>query len=85
MRIVIYRGQTALQTTEVAPAKAFHGKKTDVKQEDKQEENKELEVKAEEAEEGIEEIYLGHIAEAHYVSLRKKDWKETLIEGICAQ
>lgn len=31
--------------------------------------------------EQIEEMYLGHISESHYVSLRPNNWRENLFEG----
>lgn len=31
----------------------------------------------------VDELYLGHIRQSHYVSLRPKDWHSELCEGNC--
>jgi len=66
VRIVIYRGETALSFTEVLPSIM----------------GPDLPVDGTGQAKSFQDITLGHLAEAHYVSLRKTDWKDTLIKGM---
>ena len=40
--------------------------------------NSKHEVIQKETEEDLDSLYLGHLAESHYVSLRRQDWEERL-------
>lgn len=81
-RILIYSGQRALHVTDIAPAKT--PSKTDSEseiKENKEETGKGCSETVQEKAKDLDEIYLGHIAEAHYVSLRPIHWKDKLMEG----
>lgn len=81
-RILIYSGHRALHVTDIAPAEtpSKTNSESEIK-ESKEETGKVLSETVQEKAKDLDKIYLGHIAEAHYVSLRPKHWKGKLMEG----
>ena len=74
---MIYRGNKELQTTIVEPSgpmveEAFKDIDNGLESANNESESKT---------DAKDELYLGHISESHYVSLRPKGWRDKLFQG----